>query len=81
MAEIQPTRIVENISYYNMTQGAIYMGLTTLGFRKRIIRLGVQRYEFPGAREKFVRKDDLDALLLPQPVQDRQKLQEARVVE
>ena len=68
MADIKPTRVVGGVAYFNMTDGAAYLDMSGTGFRNKIRRLGIQQYELPASREKFIKKDDLDVMLQPRPI-------------
>lgn len=69
MAKVEPTRIIDGVAYFNMTDGAAYMDMSGTGFRNKIRRLKVQQHKLPGSNEVLVKKEDLDNLSKPQVIE------------
>ncbi|GER88631.1 hypothetical protein KDW_27930 [Dictyobacter vulcani] len=74
---IPPTRIIKGIEYYNVGAAAQYVGLSITGFRNKLDNYNkthqvtrIQKWSFPGSRERMIKRVDLDKLIELHPVDE-----------
>ncbi|GCE17570.1 hypothetical protein [Dictyobacter kobayashii] len=74
---IQPTRAIKGVEYYNVGTAAQYVGLSITGFRNKVDNYNkthqddkIQKWSFPGSRERLIKRSDLDKLIELHPVDE-----------
>ena len=67
------TRVFDGEEYLNMTNAAKYAGYSSTGLRNLLDRLAetpdkIKVWQFPGVRDKYIKKADLKAFFSPREV-------------